>query len=339
MSRSSLPLVLLIACATPGEPDRTQAEPGVDAWSLEGGIELADPTPNGDGIAPIQGGGLVRIDADRLAAIDVDGGRIVVFDATNRTLERTIHPTQDSRPIRLEAGRGLLFASLPGTHEVAAWDVETGAFAWATPACTEPRGLDLAAGKLYVACQSGEVVVLSADTGAEVQRRFLGFEHDDLRDISVATDHVFVSRFRSARVQLLDRDSLALVDDFAPPVLYSANANFPLQEDSRFAPRVAWRMIPTPSGEGVILLHQRHELGPVAISSNDDGNDSPYGGGGAAHCGGIVHTTWTEFAVAGPLGMGPVVPQATMVDLAQGSAMDLLVAGPSWSASRSVPAG
>lgn len=333
MSRAPFTLALLVACATPQpqQTDRPDAAPEpVDPWALDGGFDLSERPPTPEGIAPIEGGGLVAIDDTRMAAIDVDGDRIVLFDTVTAQHERTIHVPENSRPFRLEHHDGLLIATLAGTHEVVAWNADDGTFAWEAQPCIEPRGVDASDGEIFVACQGGEVAVLDAGDGTLLQRDFLGFDHDDLRDIVVSGNDIYVSRFRSARVLLLRRSDLALFNEWAPPTLDQDAATFNLDPESVMVPRVGWRMIPTPNDDGVLLLHQRHDKRPIPIGLDPNApvDNSPYGGGGGGHCAGILHSTYTVFGATGPEFVGPVMSLGTVVDVAWPEYNHLIVGGP-----------
>ncbi|MEO0602107.1 MAG: cytochrome c, partial [Myxococcota bacterium] len=108
-----------------------------------------------------------------------------------------------------------------------------------------------------VACASGRLVQFDAN-GLRLELDVAG----DLRDVVIddVTGKLWVSRFKSAEVLLVDRSGPlevfrvpGFVDELPPSFV-----------DSEFDPAVAWRMVADPEG-GVVIVHQRARLTPVDI--------------------------------------------------------------------------
>src|SRR6185295_13122434 len=89
---------------------------------------------------------------------------------------------------------GAVLTIAPGTWQVAA----------RRATCTGPRGLafDASTNTVLVACADGDLVSLApAPDGAVTRRRTLD---RDLRDVVIAGGNIYVSRFRSAEVLVID---------------------------------------------------------------------------------------------------------------------------------------
>ncbi|MEM6930213.1 MAG: c-type cytochrome, partial [Myxococcota bacterium] len=129
--------------------------------------------------------------------------------------------------------------------------------------------VDVADDEVFVACASGEVVVL--DPRLEVLR--MAQIADDLRDIVIEGERAWLSRFRSAKVGRIDPQTLE-VDFWRRPRFIG---------EERQA-RVAWRMRAHPDG-GVLVLHQGAILRPIVLDLEvpvdpDIPTPSAYGGDG-----------------------------------------------------------
>lgn len=318
--RTATIVLFLAACHQPqpaGQTNTKVVDPAVEQETVQ---------REAPAVAPLRGGGLVKIDARYMAAADPDGDRIVVFDATARLHHQTIELPEYAQPFRLVSDGTSIFATLAGTQQVGRYDWETGEVLWEVSPCVEPRGLALDGSDLHLACASGELLTLDAETGERLAYNWLGTRYDDLRDAVIDPTGMFVTRFRSAEVLLVDPGTLQIQDLMRPPTLRETNAPFDVDEITTMAPAVAWKAVKRPGG-GVIVLHQREELEPVLLDPPDDAGDrgaddpvppSPYGSDPTQpHCMGILHPTWTEFTAEGNVILGPVLSSpALVVDLA-----------------------
>lgn len=314
-----MPLIL-VACSGPDQARPSQAGSDTDP-STTGSMQTVDR------LEPVRGGGLTTLDDGRMAAIDVDTDRVVVFDPVQLRVDLTIQLERGSVPFRLEAAAGRVVATLRGTHAVAAFDVATGEQAWSAEACIEPRGLSYdGTGSVYVACHAGTLVELDAADGAVLRRQNLGLYEHDLRDVVFDGTDLYVTRFRNARVLRIDPADLSVLATFDTPELNSARAPFNLRNGHLLPTRLAWKAIARPEG-GVIVLHQRAEREAITLTPPEPGASDPtdfsYGrptgepGPNETHCIGILHTSWTEFDPFGVLDQGPVVaPPAMATDIA-----------------------
>jgi mono/diheme cytochrome c family protein len=187
--------------------------------------------------------------------------------------------------------------------------------------CAAPRGIgyQAASDQIHVACAGGELVSLPAAGGAAVRTLRLD---NDLRDVVVEGSKLYVSRFRSAEVLVLDANG-AVAQRMVPSSFGGGRL---------FLPGVAWRTIPSPGG-GVLMLHQRALTGEVRINT-----PGGYGGGGGdttTPCGGggpIVQGTLSRLApnkpvfASNPLDRSAVLP----IDIARNPAtgeLTVLAAG------------
>jgi hypothetical protein len=241
---------------------------------------------------PITGGTLRALHDGRTAvAADPDRDSIFVADYASGRVVATVKLQPGDEPGRvIEDGDGRVHVALrrggavvtltPGTWEVAA----------RRQVCAAPRGLDYdpASQLVYVACAEGQLVSLpAAPDGAVAQRISLD---RDLRDVVVKGDQIFVSRFRSAEVLVVQGG--AVVSRMTPPQAPGAGKGVLVQpvgnttvavQPAAMVPAVAWRMVDDPNG-GVMVLHQRATDGQVSTQQ---------GGYGGALCGGVVETAVT----------------------------------------------
>ena len=228
-------LLLLLACS------------GVE----ESTPELAQPeAPNTRMPAvPIQGGTMERV-GDLVLLADPGAGVVEIVSATSARRVEQLDFGLESQPSRMAVDGTTAFVVLRGAGSVAAIDALGAQVAWSEWVCAEPRGVDVSAGEVVVACAGGELVTIDATDGSLIDSVYVD---TDLRDVVVDGDIRYVSRFRSAEVLEVDRSGAVLTRQ-APPIhdlqVYEYNRSEP------FLPHVAWRMIAHPDG-GVVMLHQR----------------------------------------------------------------------------------
>jgi mono/diheme cytochrome c family protein len=198
---------------------------------------------------PISGGTLLISANGRTAiAADPDRDRVSIVDIPSKTHVADIQLEPSDEPGRIvEGAPGRVHVALRRGGAVATIDFPTRKLLMRTPVCPAPRGIAYAPGnKLHVACAGGELVTLSADTGAELRRLRL---KPDLRDVVVQQGGgLLVSVFREAKVLELDPEG-NVVNERSP---FSSEENI-----FGFEPAVAWRMAPL-AGGGAAIVHQRH---------------------------------------------------------------------------------
>lgn len=237
---------------------------------------IANPTA-----APIMGSSLLRLnsvgtgdtymisDADRDMVSFVNNGQVVKV------------PTGvGSQPNRAaEDSAGFVHVTLRGTGELVMVH-PSGEIAARHQVCAAPRGvtLDPVNNELLVACAEGMLVRHSVDPINYTTIRSIKTE-PDVRDVVVQGDRVYISRFRSAEVLEFNTDTLT-ARHVLPSVTLTANSMPTTRDGSRFAPSVAWKMVASPEGNGVVVLHQRSLLDAVAPvdSESEDQDDAASGG-------------------------------------------------------------
>jgi mono/diheme cytochrome c family protein len=284
------PLVMLTAIGCiPGVEHNNQPTP-VDPPSRGGPPPAFESPINSDPAPPpISGGTLLALPDGRTAvASDPDRDSIFVVDyqyGAVQVHEVKLQPGDQPWRAAVDAA-GRVHVALRGggaivTLAAGTWDV-----AGRRAVCAAPRGLayDGAADQLYVACAEGDLVSLpAAPDGAVTSHLALP---PDLRDVVVSGGNVFVSRFRSAEVLVVQGGAVSMT--LKPPSSRS-NGVFPTTAGpnaglAMMEPSVAWRMVPDPQG-GVMMLHQRATSGAVVTTQGG------YGGFGCG--GGIVESTMT----------------------------------------------
>ena len=117
--------------------------------------------------------------------------------------------------------------------------------------CAAPRGAayDKGMDLVHVACSDGQLVSLPAAGGAAVRTVTLD---RDLRDVVVDGERLKVSRFRTAEILTVEADG-TVSGRTSPPSFQAAQA----RNAQRFTPGIAYKMEALPSGDGVLMVHQR----------------------------------------------------------------------------------
>lgn len=211
-------------------------------------------------------------------------------------------PTGDhSRPNRAaEDNAGFVHVTLRGTGEIAMLD-PSGEIVARNQVCAAPRGVavDRARNELVLACAEGQLVRHSVDAANYTALRRIVTD-PDVRDVVVQNDRIYVSRFRSAQILEFTGDTLTK-RHVLPTITLSNNGVATEREGSRFAPSVAWKMVESPEGDGVVVLHQRallDEVGavdPVNTDGATQGGGSSYGGSSPEFgCSSIVQPAVSE---------------------------------------------
>jgi hypothetical protein len=267
---------------------------------------------------PISGGTLL-VTEDGLA-VAADSERDVVYVVDLGTQRITTIPLQKGdEPGRvIETGAGIIHVALRRAGAVARIDLSSSKVTRSQTLCSAPRGLayDTAGASpvVHLACAGGEVVTFDATTdqvvGAPVR-----IAERDLRDVVMQDGKLLISRFRSGDLLTLD-----------PSGQVVARTNTAGVVAPNFAPTLAWRTIPAPSG-GVFILHQVATSGPVVISQ-----PGGYGSGSGMdpNCNGtIVQTTLSHLGSNGQR-LGGTVPTlitgaSVPVDVASDGSEQLLI--------------
>lgn len=237
---------------------------------------------------PIQGGTLALSPDDRVAVVaDADRDRIVLVDVVQGGVLATLPLGAGAEPGRVQLdGEGRAHVALRGTGEVVAVDLDARELGERRAVCGVPSGLayDAARDELLVACQGGELVTLPAAGGPAT--RTVRVEQD-LRDVVLKGERVFVSSFKRAELLELDAQG-GVVRRTAPQTLggqFFSPVFGTVSEPRTLEPAIAWRTLETPAG--VMMLHQRAQLDDVDIGLPGHGAEAeaeaePSGQGGAS---------------------------------------------------------
>lgn len=277
---------------------------------------------------PVSGGNLLQLQtAGEYLVTDPARDRIVTV-ANEQAI--TTELSGGSRPERSALGAdGLAYVVLRGSGKLAVFDPATRSVVAQNRVCAAPRGVayDSMQKRVVVACAEGRLVFHSPFVAtAPDDFRVLGSVaiDTDARDVVVQKERIYVSRFRSAEVHELS-SSGELVSVFRSPNVFTGSA-------FEFTAGVAWRMIPAPNDDGVLVLHQRATTGSIAVQPHDadsgtkSGGTSPvappadgssYGGGTIGSCTGIVQTAITKVSASRTVSTSPSIDGAVLaVDFA-----------------------
>lgn len=208
---------------------------------------------------PAWSGGNLHLVADRYAVVaDADRDQLHVVELDTRAALHHVALQPGDEPGRVTSDpEGRVYVALRRGGAVAVLDPVAGELLDRIEVCASPRGVsfDAALERLYVACADGVLAIWDAAT-RQVRRERLDV---DLRDVVVLKRGLAVSRFRSAEVLLLDHEG-RLRQRSRPLGGFEAS------------PSVAWRMIPAPDGESVLVLHQMAQDTEVSIQPGGYGN-------------------------------------------------------------------
>jgi hypothetical protein len=278
------------------------------AAPLVHGCQSSDPALPVTNPPPVTGGTLT-ITPDGLAvAADPDRDVVWLVDLGSSATSSVALAAGDQPGRVVVDAAGSAHVVLRGAGAVARIDPRRGVLLDRRGVCPAPRGLayDGAADAIHVACAGGELVTLPAAGGQAVRSLRLD---PDLRDVIVAGDQLFVSRFRSAELlvvspagQLVGRQKPLPRGD---PSLANGGTT------TVAVPTVAWRTTQLPGG-GVAMVHE------LATSSVVGTNAGAYAWSGPCS-GPVVASTLTFFGGSGervddrPM---PVLPPVLPVDVA-----------------------
>ena len=306
-------------------------------------VDTRAPTNNAQ-TPPIFGGTMAALSSEGVVAADPARDRVTITTRDHKNLELQLE--EGALPFRaIETPDQRVHVTLRGTGEVLIMDAETATEVARVETCSAPRGLayDESKNVVHVACAEGILVSYNAASYEKTAEHELA---SDLRDIVVEKERLYVSRFRSAEVLIVEQGEL--IHQSAPPsgIQHSFFAN--ASELRNMVPLVAWRMIPR-SGGGVYLLHQRATVDTIPLPLpnsrhvNEDGstelinitrdnvNRSAYGGSGGEgrrpDCSGIVQNGVTAFLPDGTkASSGSFANSVLPVDIAESPDGDLILA-------------
>lgn len=154
---------------------------------------------------PISGGTLALApDGRTVIAADPDRDRVYVIDIPTRTVKLDIPVTAGAEPGRVTVdAHNFAHVALRSSGGIASIDLATGKET-ERPVCVSPRGIayDAKIDSLHVACSEGLLVTIPLAGG---DPKHIGLD-EDLRDVIVSGDTLFVSHFRSATVNVITRE-------------------------------------------------------------------------------------------------------------------------------------
>jgi hypothetical protein len=272
---------------------------------------------NASHAAPVSGGTLLVARDGRAVAADPDRDRVFLVNLGKDRVTEVVLQPGDEPGRGVEDSDGRVHVATRRGGALVTIDLASGATLDRRYVCPSPRGVayDPALDQVHVACQSGELVSLSAGGGDAVR---VLTPARDLRDVIVDGDRLLVSRFKSAEVLVIAADG-SVVKTVQP----RSGAN-------SFQPSVAWRMQKLPSG-GVALLHQRSNGSQIAI-----GPSGYYSGNGGCS-GAIVEGTVSEVDPDNdtpfgppPVALGIVVGQSDFAISPDGTLAAVVSIGNSW---------
>lgn len=283
--------------------------------------------------APVMGSNLLALRASPSTVMvsDADRSRVSFVQSNGSAVH--VATGKGTLPNRsAEDSAGFVHVALRGTGELAMIS-PAGSLVARNQICEAPRGVafDPTAGEVVVACAEGKLVHHSIDPNAYQTVRTVPTDVD-VRDVVVLGAKLYVSRLRSAEV--LEYQGDALVKRHTLPTVELQNGVLLTERaGSRFKPTVAWKMVASPEGDSVVVLHQRSLLNVVGddapAAENGDESDnsgSSYGGSSdpASGCGAIVQPAVSEIhsdgsvltsdSVAGVVLAVDMVPQGRFIN-------------------------
>ena len=266
------------------EPPVAVNEPPGGAFKPANGALFEGQTVRAEHSAPVIGGTLlVTRDGRTIVAADPDRDALFLIDEASRAV-RPVSLTRGDEPGRVAEGPdGTLFVALRRAGALVTIDVARGAVVQRVAVCASPRGVayDARSAALYVACRSGQLLTLDAQTLS--RKRTLQLD-TDLRDVIAREHDLVVTRFMSAEVMVVAEDGS--VKRRAKPPSSCGDAT------------VAYRALSLPNGQ-VALAHQ--------LSSNDAVGEGPGGYGAGSSCGvGLVSRLLSTVDTETPSGTDPI---------------------------------
>ncbi|MDB4884099.1 MAG: surface antigen protein [Gemmatimonadetes bacterium] len=259
----------------PGYPrDHVDAGPGFTPNDHQKGPLPSFPNVHqADAPPPISGGTLlVTADGDHVVAADPDRDQIYVASLATRSLLKTLTLDAHDEPGRVaEDDAHRVHVALRRGGAIVTVDPVAGTILARRAVCPSPRGiaLDVAAARMIVACEGGELFGVPTDpTGAPA---LIARLDRDLRDVVVTGDHVYVSRFRSAEILDVSSSTGAVLSRSKPDVS---------EVDKDAKPTLAWRMIAAPPSDPSSKPIVAHEVAGTPGGAPVKTTQGGYGGGG-----------------------------------------------------------
>ena len=220
-------------------------------------------------MAALKNGSVVIADPDRA---------LVWLVSANLTSVRQISLLPGDEPGRVvESADGHVYVVLRRADQLAELDLAAGTVR-RLESCHLPRGLAVRAGKLVVACLSGELETLDPTTGARTPV-VTDTGLSDLRDVVVDGDALLVTELRSGAIRSIAADGVVTTLGATPL--------------TGFTPHVAWRAVPMPQPwGGALVVRQEHRSLQIPASSACSAYYGPAqnvaSGGGSGASGGVV---------------------------------------------------
>ena len=226
---------------------------------------------------PISGGTLlVTRDGARAVAADPDRDRVFIVAFEERKVVEVVLDSGDEPGRSIEDEHGIVHVVLRRAGAVASIDVARGVVREGRSVCAAPRGIvhDPAGARLVIACEDGQLLALGTSPGGASSR--LAALDVDLRDVVVAGDRIFVSRFRAARILELTLEGKTVSEGKLPVVAPNMATASTTPPPAASETMLASRMIAAPPEDPTpdpIVVHEIGTPGP--------GGSSPFGYYGA----------------------------------------------------------
>lgn len=216
-------------------------------------------------VAPVAGGTLLVTQDGRAVAADPDRDQVHVVDLATQQVVSVPLAENDEPGRVVEGPPGVAFVVARRGGAIVAVNTTAGT-SRRFPVCSAPRGVayDANVSKLYVACRSGLLAELDAQTGEVTARHQLDA---DLRDVLLLGEDLVVTRFKTAEVLVVARDGQVL-----------RRSSPRLEGSASVTPTVAFRALALPGG-AVLVGH---------VDSSDATLPSGVGAYYGASCGGSV---------------------------------------------------
>jgi DNA-binding beta-propeller fold protein YncE/mono/diheme cytochrome c family protein len=270
---------------------------------------------------PALSGGTLAVaqDGSYAVAADPDRDRVYVIDLAGQGTAKALQLPAGSEPGRVVLDdKGRAHVALRGGESVLSLDLASARQLALTPVCSLPRGLayDAARDALVIACASGELLTIAADTHAPIADAQLGL---DLRDVILKDDgSLLVSRYRSA--ELLRVNSAGNVETLKPQSVKQQRfqsfegdgGSFGSVVDITMSPTLAWKTVALPDG-GALMLHQASQENEIGLGEGASGS---YGGGCETITQPVFSVIDTDLADSNLAAPSTLMPHGLAVDVA-----------------------
>jgi hypothetical protein len=244
-----------------------------------GSSQNPSSTPPPSWGVPISGGTmLVTKDGTHAVIADPDRDQIVSIDLFTHKVSATLPLGANEEPGRIaEDGAGRIHVALRrGRALLNLTDATTLHIASRVQVCAEPRGVawEPTTDLVHVACTGGELV--SVPAGGTSIGRVVTVDRD-LRDVVVANGQLFVTRFRTAELLMLDGAG-RIMSRAVPPTVQRVNTGGDLTTGATVdaIPAIAWRSIALPDGR-LLIAHQRQLKTMLHVTHGGYGGDCGHG--------------------------------------------------------------